>query len=238
MRNILIENIIINVDTKPPIYPLNTDGIDPSAENVIIRNVNITNYDDAIAIKPCDKSNKYCHCSSNMFIENIRTKFSVGMSIGSVPPNKHHSCINNITFQNIIQKDPFKAIYIKTNPGNEGDGEITNILYSGFKIYTPLWWPIYIGPQQMQQPDGSGSGCMKNPLNCDTQPLIDINNIILENIEVMDTFWPYSGFIYCNETNPCSNIMFKNVSSYSLFQYICQNADVMSINTNPEVICD
>jgi polygalacturonase len=245
MRNILIENISITVNSKIPIFPLNTDGIDPSAENVTIRNVNITNYDDAIVVKPCNKSGKYCKCSSNMLIENITTNFSVGMSIGSVSPNKHHSCVRNITFQNIVQNMPFKAIYIKTNPGNIGDGEITNIIYSKFEIYNPLWWPIYIGPQQMQQPDGSGPGCMVKPLKCVTQPLIDINNVSIENINIYNTFWPYAGLINCNETNPCSNILFKNVTSTSKFiskfisnyQYKCQHADIISINSNPYANC-
>lgn len=35
-----------------PTMPLNTDGIDPYGSNVTIRNVNITNYDDAVAVKP------------------------------------------------------------------------------------------------------------------------------------------------------------------------------------------
>jgi len=35
-----------------PTNPLNTDGIDPAGSNVTIRNVNITNFDDAVAVKP------------------------------------------------------------------------------------------------------------------------------------------------------------------------------------------
>ena len=36
--------------------PLNTDGIDPSGSNVTIRNVKITNDDDAVAVKPATKT--------------------------------------------------------------------------------------------------------------------------------------------------------------------------------------
>ena len=35
-----------------PVFPLNTDGIDPYGSRVLIENVNITNFDDAIAVKP------------------------------------------------------------------------------------------------------------------------------------------------------------------------------------------
>lgn len=38
-----------------PTMPLNTDGIDPYGSNVLIERVNITNYDDAVAVKPSKK---------------------------------------------------------------------------------------------------------------------------------------------------------------------------------------
>lgn len=41
-----------------PTMPLNTDGIDPQGSNVTIRNVNITNYDDAVAVKPANRGMK------------------------------------------------------------------------------------------------------------------------------------------------------------------------------------
>lgn len=68
------------------------------------------------------------------------------MTIGSVPPNENNNCVNNVTFRNIIQHYPLKAIYVKTNPGNTGNGQITNILYENFTINDPVWWAIYIGP--------------------------------------------------------------------------------------------
>lgn len=37
-----------------PTYALNTDGLDPLGKNAIIERLNITNYDDAVAIKPMD----------------------------------------------------------------------------------------------------------------------------------------------------------------------------------------
>lgn len=43
-----------------------------------------------------------------------------------------------------------KGIYVKTNPGDEGTGLIENIYYSNFTMIRPLWWAIYIGPQQMK----------------------------------------------------------------------------------------
>ena len=46
-----------------PTFPLNTDGIDPSGANVHIRNVKITNFDDAVAVKPSNGGNKIATCA-------------------------------------------------------------------------------------------------------------------------------------------------------------------------------
>lgn len=35
-----------------PLFPLNTDGIDPNGKNITITNVYIENFDDAVAVKP------------------------------------------------------------------------------------------------------------------------------------------------------------------------------------------
>ena len=75
------------------------------------------------------------------------------MAIGSVPPKDDYSCVRNITFENIKFNNPFKAIYVKTNPGETksmlpgSGGEISNIVYKNIEILSPLWWGIYIGPQ-------------------------------------------------------------------------------------------
>lgn len=135
---------------------------------------------------------------------------------------------------------PFKAIYIKTNPG-EGTGEIKNILYENITIDTPIWWGIYIGPQQMKEPDGKGPGCMIYPLNkdCPTQPLIDISNITLRNIKSKGGLLP-AGIIRCNKTNPCTNFTFDNVDVRSDFWdtlgygYITEYIEGVSINSFPD----
>lgn len=130
-----------------PTFPLNTDGIDPAGTNVHIRNVTITNFDDAVAVKPANGGYQVATCSQNILVENCKVVYGVGMTIGSVPPNTNHACVKDVTFRNISFDTPIKAVYVKTNPGNEGSGEITNILYEDLTITMPIWWGIYIGPQ-------------------------------------------------------------------------------------------
>jgi len=127
---------------------LNTDGIDPAGSNILIRNVNITSYDDSIAVKPAKASYKIATCAENIWAENMTTWMGVGMTIGTVPPNNDHNCVRNVTFKNINLYFPIKSIYVKTNPGLNGDGVIENILYENLNIIEPIWWNIYIGPQQ------------------------------------------------------------------------------------------
>ncbi len=149
-----------------------------------------------------------------MLIENITIRLGVGLSIGSVPPNLQHNCLRNITFRNAYFEKPFKAIYLKTNPGSSGSGEIKDILYENMIIREPIWWAIYLGPQQQKQPLGGGPGCMLYPFDprgtCQTQPLIDIRNVTLTNIKVYNSLL-FPIVLRCNETNPCTDINLNNV---------------------------
>merc|ERR1719498_1746689 len=54
-----------------PTMPLNTDGVDPAGSNVTIRNVKITNWDDAVAVKPGHKTDIVAKdgCSQDITIE-------------------------------------------------------------------------------------------------------------------------------------------------------------------------
>ena len=41
-----------------PMFPLNTDGVDPHGSNILIERLNITNFDDAVAVKGSHKNYK------------------------------------------------------------------------------------------------------------------------------------------------------------------------------------
>ena len=140
-----------------------------------------------------------------MLVERVKVTYGVGMSIGSVPPNDYVNCVRNVTFRQIDFTTPFKAIYIKTNPGDSGSGIIENVLYEDIYIDTPIWWGTYIGPQQQEQPDGTGPGCMFYPLikDCPTQPRVPIRDVTLRNVHTRNAILS-PGILRCNETNPCS----------------------------------
>jgi polygalacturonase len=162
-----VQNVVIrwcNIDTsifdpnsRNITYPLNTDGIDIAAENVLIYGLTIKSHDDAIAIKPCNLYNTYCKCSSNMLIHDIAITYSCGLAIGSITPYTSHNCIRNITFDKITLNQPYKALYLKTNPNSQYSlssnmvtASVSEVTFKNIKIKKPLWWVIYFGPQQMQ----------------------------------------------------------------------------------------
>jgi polygalacturonase len=54
VANVLFKNVSVVVDAVQrdlPVFPLNTDGIDPSGTNITIEDCYIQNYDDAVAVK-------------------------------------------------------------------------------------------------------------------------------------------------------------------------------------------
>jgi len=100
-----------------PTFPLNTDGIDPSGTNITIERVNITNFDDAVAVKPGSKRGQIATCAENIIVRDCVVNYGVGMTIGSVPPSDYYHCVRNVTFSNITMHHPIKSVYVKTNPG-------------------------------------------------------------------------------------------------------------------------
>jgi polygalacturonase len=179
-----------------------------------------------------------------MVFRNMKIKFSVGLSIGSVPPNINDHCVRNITFQNVEMETPIKAIYVKTNPGTSGDGEISNINYVNITAKGSLWYPIWIGPQQQQQPHSTGTGCSWFfPLDpvCPTQPRINVTGIYLQDVVMTEGISSVPGVFLGNATNPMKGIVLKNVTNSGKWSvnnnYYCGNAHVVSIDSNPVINC-
>lgn len=239
---ILVNLTDLNYNESAPIFPLNTDGIDVRGKNVIIKNITVENFDDAVAVKPTHKNQAiYSECTENIIIEDSYVKYGVGMSIGSVPPNANLACIKNVTIRNIVFDSPFKAIYIKPNPGNNGKGLISDIIYENIEIREPLWWAIYIGTQQQKQPYTNGTGCsFFFPLpgtECPSNPLVTVNNITLRNVNIYGGVLS-PGIMRCDEKNPCNNLVFDGVNVYnrSLFPveegYLCENFSGYASNSN------
>ena len=158
-----------------PMFPLNTDGIDPAGKNILIERLNVTNFDDAVAVKSLNRHGDYATCTENVIVRDMNIWFSTGLSVGSVTPHgiwQGRSCVDNVQFMNVKFYHPLKAIYVKTNPGHTlsmrpgSGGKITNVLYENIEVHNPIWWSIYIGPQQQKQPDPEydSPGCMLYPL--------------------------------------------------------------------------
>ena len=236
MTNLIVRNIYIWVDVTAqrdlldkakvkrgvgewnlPMFPLNTDGIDPSGRNILIQNITCENYDDVVAVKPGRLLMD--GCTQNITVDNARVNFGVGMSIGSVLPNSDINCIRDVWIRNVQFKNPFKAIYVKTNSGKDGFGIIDNINYENISIDGAILWPIYIGPQQQKEPDGGGDGIWPPP-----QPLVNVTNIHLRNV-TSENGWLNAGVLRCAESNPCRGFTFDNVhvSGWDSDFYVCEN---------------
>lgn len=242
-KTLLKKKGMIDPKTDIPVFPLNTDGIDVRGKNTLIENVFIENYDDAVAAKPCNQRDKYCTCCEKMLVRNSEVRMGVGMTIGSVPPHRYVNCVRDIVFDNITFFSPFKAIYVKSNPGNDGSGIINNITYQNIRVDASLWYPIFIGPQQQEQPGTNGTGCsFFYPLvpECPTQPRVAMSNIKLYNVTFINGV-TLPGVLLCDPATPCTGFEFNNVINEGEFlvqpDYVCKNVEGSFINSKPPIVC-
>jgi hypothetical protein len=74
-----------------------------------VRNVSVTNYDDAVCIKPMNGGGLLSNCTSNVLVEDADITMGVGATIGSVPPNSQVNCIRDVTFRRITFHTPIKV---------------------------------------------------------------------------------------------------------------------------------
>lgn len=204
------------------VFPYNTDGVDFSGKDIHIHDLIISNYDDSVCVKPLRSTSpsldgEVMNCSENILVENIKVYFGAGLSIGSVSSSKQN-CIRNVVFQNIHAKKPLKFIYIKTGEvdgAEDVEGLIENIIYRNMTATGGVLWPIYLGPQQQKEPDGSGEGVWP-----EVNPYVTIRNVVLENIK-MKNIYGAAGVLRCGTSNPCEGISFRNVVVKSRNSYVC-----------------
>jgi len=88
--------------------------------------------------------------------------------------------------------------------------------YTNIWIQSPVWWPIWIGPQAQHEPHEHLDG--KCPLNypvgrqpCPQPSCATFENITLTNILIEDPLLS-PGVILGNSSNPMRNIVFENVT--------------------------
>jgi hypothetical protein len=83
-------------------------------------------------------------------------------------------------------------------------------------MFSPFWWPIWIGPQQQHEPNSKiGLKCpLLYPLpgsrRCPTQGCVIFENIALRNIKIYDPVLS-PGVILGNSTNPIRNLTIENL---------------------------
>jgi hypothetical protein len=115
---------------------------------------------------------------------------------------------------------PLKALYIKSNPGTSGSGLVEDIIYQNIYIHAALWWTIWVGPQQQNQPNDNSSGTGCNFLfpfipDCPTQPSVTIRRVSFIDIVAVDTVPTFEGpgVFLCDSLNPCVDFVFSNVTN-------------------------
>ena len=98
------------------------------------------------------------------------------------------------------------------------DQRVALISYEDVVIQEPHWWPVWIGPQQQQQPgDSLGQKCsLLYPLDkrCSTPSCVDFRNITLRGIDVQvkgRLTWPWTGAILGSSDNPMQDVDFRRV---------------------------
>lgn len=140
-KNVVIDNITLDVFTSGPNPARNTDGWDTyRSSNIVIQNSNVDNTDDCVSFKPN---------STQILIQNLWCNGSHGISVGSLGQYVGVvDIVEDITVYNISMNHAGDGARIKVFPGapdNEtmssggGSGRVRNVLYESFDVHEVDW---------------------------------------------------------------------------------------------------
>jgi polygalacturonase len=192
--DVTIQAIRIHSPSNAP----NTDGIDPSGWNFLIRDCTIDTGDDNIAIKPAAGRTPG---DRNFTVMNCSFLHGHGMSIGGGSRNG----VEDLVVSNCTFNGTDSGIRIKTPRGNGGLAR--NLTYENITM-TNVKNPIYINdyyPERTAPRDPSTEKA--EPVN-DLTPVI--KNITIRDLIVTDC--PNAGTIQGVPEMPVSDVTFSNVT--------------------------
>ena len=182
---------------SPPDAP-NTDGIDPSGWNFLIRDCTIDTGDDNIAIKPTAGRTPG---DKNFTVLNCTFLHGHGMSIGGGSVNG----VEDLTVSNCTFNGTDAGIRIKTPRGNGGLAQ--NLTYENLTM-TNVKNPIYLNDYYPERT------APKDPSTEKAEPVTDrtpiIKNITFRDLAV--TNCPNAGTIQGIPEMPVSGVTFSNVT--------------------------
>jgi polygalacturonase len=159
-----------NVTISEPGNSPNTDGIDPQGSNILIKNCNISDGDDNIAVSP---NSEAC---SNISIVGCTFGSGHGVSIGSVTTFG----VNNLSVSNCTFTGTGYGIRLKAGEGTGGGtaAPVENLNYSDLTM-TNVPNPIFITSYY-----ANGGANNPNPPSSAPAGTVDSTTPVWENINI------------------------------------------------------
>ena len=170
-KRVLVERVTILADwaaqaalqKSVPMFPFNTDGIDVAGEDITIRDIVVSNYDDVVAVKAADllsdKTGAVPGCTQNVTVSNTTVYRGAGLSVGSVHPSPLKPCVRDVLFERATLWSPLKGPYVKPDRATPEclhldhdacSASISNVTYSHIRMHgsfvdgtSPPGWDLY-----------------------------------------------------------------------------------------------
>ncbi|KAF3921349.1 Exopolygalacturonase [Dactylellina cionopaga] len=123
--SVTYSSMTMTAKSKSTNVPKNTDGFDVTGSTwVTIKDVDVTNQDDCVAIKPG---------ANYVDVQNIKCTDSHGLVIGSLGKD-NPDVVKNIYFKNAVMVNSGKAGGIKTYPGGFSTSTVTNVTFENISV--------------------------------------------------------------------------------------------------------
>jgi polygalacturonase len=186
-----------------PQHAENTDGLDPSGWNFLIRDCTFNVGDDCIALKPSGRIDPSQPACRNFLIEDCTFEHGHGMSVGGQTPGG----LNGLTVRDCTFHGTDAGIRLKAPRGS--GGLVENLTYENLKM-TDVKVPILITSYYA---DSSPGETPVDPAHDKAQPVNATTpiwrHIVIRNVTAIGS--KVDGEIYGLPEMPVSNVTLTNV---------------------------
>ncbi|KAI9015730.1 pectin lyase fold/virulence factor [Phycomyces nitens] len=195
-KNLTIENLSLNTVSKNANKPAkNTDAFDVSgASDIIIRNSNIVNGDDCIAVNGG---------VTNLLVTGLSCTGSHGFSVGSLGKDGKTESVTGLKFINNRCTNCSNGVRIKTWPG--GKGNVKDITFDNINLQN-VEHPILITTHYCD--NNKISSCNKD----------DSSSLSIDGVKINNIYGTVSSKdhpileINCSTKTPCKNVTVDRIN--------------------------
>lgn len=226
----------------------NTDAFNIGGHRIHLHDLWVHNGDDCIPTNPMAYGSPAAGedgTTSGVLVENVHCECGTNGGVLIVPgsrgippldwraggPNWHPRSIHNVTYRNMTVAHTNQGAGFKISEAYENvtGGMVSDVTWEDIQIINPRNVPIYIN---VYTEDAAAAQC-RPPSDAARPGWLTARDLTFRNIVATVSQGAFPGCFLCSPTEPCTGLVFDNVTVSGGGKFLCYNAHGSQKSSSP-----